>query len=59
MLKAGAGKHLKNRGYAYRRKCQLELVRDTLKVTAEMHIDATMSEPASIISTTAAVLAAV
>ena len=27
VLKAGAGKHLKNRGYAYRRKCQLELAR--------------------------------
>jgi len=41
------------------KRSQLDAARVTLKVTAKMYVDATTSEPASIISTTAAVLAAV
>ena len=47
------------RSHPWHTRSQLDAARVTLKVTANMYVDATTSEPASIIGTTAAVLAAV
>ena len=47
------------RSHPLHKRSQLDAARVTLKVTANMYVDATTAEPASIIGTTAAVLAAV
>ena len=47
------------RSHPLHKRSQLDAARVALKVTAKMYVDATTSEPASIISATAAVLAAV
>ena len=47
------------RSHPLHKRSQLDAARVTLKVTAKMYVDATASEPASITSTTAAVLLAV